>query len=163
MVYMKIDLLLLIHFQLGRCTSRKGFRKNINRFDGISGCTHLNMLHTQKQLWDKFLHDGNNTSPDDPDLESAPQPEPNIPIDQEAQLETFDLEVYLYLLLTFCILRVIRARTHVTSRMPSVFALFLSPPVQLARWAHMYRFLSVCLSLDLNSLDNNSYLRKYWS
>ncbi len=40
---------------------------------------------------------------------------------------------------------------------------FLSPPVQLARWAHMHRILSVvcpsvCLSLDQNSLDKNSYL-----
>ncbi len=29
------------------------------------------------------------------------------------------------------------------------------------QWAHMHRFLSICLSLDQNSLDQNSYLRKY--
>ncbi len=39
---------------------------------------------------------------------------------------------------------------------------FLSPPVQLARWAHMHRFLSVVCSLDLTKKGgNNSYLRKY--
>ncbi len=33
--------------------------------------------------------------------------------------------------------------------------------MQLARWAHMHRFLSVC-SLDLTKKgENNSYLRKY--
>ena len=32
---------------------------------------------------------------------------------------------------------------------------FLSPPVHIAWWAHMQRFLSV-----RPSLDNNSYLRK---
>ncbi len=39
----------------------------------------------------------------------------------------------------------------------------LSPPVHIARWAHICRFLSVCLSVTWpNSLDNNSYLRKYY-
>ena len=41
---------------------------------------------------------------------------------------------------------------------------FLSPPMQFARWAHMRRFLSVCLSgwtRPKVRLENNSYLRKY--
>ena len=38
----------------------------------------------------------------------------------------------------------------------------LSPPVHVARWAHIRRFLSV--TLDKNSpLDKNSYLWKYYS
>ena len=39
---------------------------------------------------------------------------------------------------------------------------FLSPPVQLARWAVMHHFLSVCTpsGLDQNLLENNLYLRK---
>ena len=56
----------------------------------------------------------------------------------------------------------------------SPFVKFLSPPVQFARWAHMRRFLSVCLSVCLSiclsvwtrpkiRLENNSFLRKYYS
>ena len=38
---------------------------------------------------------------------------------------------------------------------------FLSPPVQHARWAHIHHILSICrLSLDPNSLNNNSYIEK---
>ncbi len=44
-----------------------------------------------------------------------------------------------------------------------VLVSFLSPPVQSARWALMRRFLSVCPSLYQNSLDKNSYFRKYYS
>ncbi len=33
---------------------------------------------------------------------------------------------------------------------------FLSRPVLFALWAHMHRFLSVCLSLENNSLEKNS-------
>ncbi len=49
---------------------------------------------------------------------------------------------------------------------PPVF--LLSPPVQLAGWAHMHRLLSVvCCLLSVwtgpKVVDNNSYLRKYWS
>ena len=40
---------------------------------------------------------------------------------------------------------------------------FLSPPVHIARWAHMHRFLSVRLSVTRPKLlDNISYLEKYW-
>ncbi len=42
----------------------------------------------------------------------------------------------------------------------------MSPPVHIARWALMHHFLSVRLSVCLSvclSLDNNSYLRKYYS
>ncbi len=39
---------------------------------------------------------------------------------------------------------------------------FLSLPVHIARWAHIHRFPSVCLSV-CPSLDNNSYLGKYYS
>ena len=39
---------------------------------------------------------------------------------------------------------------------------FWSPPVHIARWALMHRFLSVCPSVNF-SLDNNSYLKKYFS
>ncbi len=39
---------------------------------------------------------------------------------------------------------------------------FFSPPVHIAWLAHMHRFLSVHLSVRL-SLDNYSYLRKYYS
>ncbi len=44
---------------------------------------------------------------------------------------------------------------------------FLSPSVQLARWAHMHHFLSVVCPLSVSTgpkvVDNNSYLSKYWS
>ncbi len=42
---------------------------------------------------------------------------------------------------------------------------FLSPPVQVAQWAHMHRFLSVCLSVCTGPQigENNSYLQKYSS
>ncbi len=41
---------------------------------------------------------------------------------------------------------------------------FLSPPEHIARWAHMHRFLSVCLSVRLSVCHTfkNSYLRKYY-
>ncbi len=32
---------------------------------------------------------------------------------------------------------------------------FLSPPVQVARWAHMHRFPSVCLSVRLDLTEND--------
>ncbi len=43
---------------------------------------------------------------------------------------------------------------------------FLSPLVQLAWWAHIHHFLSVCLSVRLSGLENNSleiklYFGKY--
>ncbi len=44
------------------------------------------------------------------------------------------------------------------------FLVLLSPPVHIARWAHMRHFLSVCLSVwtwPKIRLDNNSYLRNY--
>ncbi len=45
-----------------------------------------------------------------------------------------------------------------TSDTSETFSQYLSPPVHVARWALMHRFLSVC-----PSLDNNSYLGKYYS